>query len=149
MRFETEIRLSGKTATGIEIPPEVIHALGAGHRPAVRVTINGHAFSYTVARRGGHYLVGVNADVRKHARVAAGDRVDVEIELETGSREMAVPRDLAEAIEANPDAKAFFESLTPSQRKWFVVDVNGAKQPETRQRRITKSVDMLSEGRKH
>jgi len=40
-----------------------------------------------------------------------------------------VPPDLAEAIEAEPAAKAFFESLTPSQRKWFVLDVEGAKSP--------------------
>lgn len=59
-----------------------------------------------------------------------------------------MPPDLAEAIEAEPAAKAFFESLTPSQRKWFVLDVEGAKKPETRQRRIAKSMEMLREGKK-
>lgn len=149
MKFQTDIKLAGKAATGIEIPADVIDALGAGHKPAVTVTINGYSYSYTVARRGKRYLVGVNADTRERAGVAAGDRVEVEIELETGSREIAVPPDLAEAIEADPAAQAFFSSLTPSQRKWFVLDVEGAKRSDTRQRRITKSVEMLSNGEKH
>lgn len=148
MKFQTHVRLSGKTATGIEIPPEVIDAMGAGQKPAVRVTIGGYTFSSTVARRGGRYLLGINADTRERAGVAAGDRVEVEVELDTGSREVAVPPDLADAMKADPPAKAFFESLTASQRKWFVLDVEGAKQPETRQRRITKSIQMLREGKK-
>ncbi len=42
MRFRTTIQLNGKTATGIEVPEEVIDELGSGKRPPVRVTINGH-----------------------------------------------------------------------------------------------------------
>ena len=148
MKFQADVQLSGKTATGIEIPAEVIDALGAGHKPAVRVTMNGYTYSYTVARRGERYLVGVNADVRERAGVVAGDRVEVEIELETGSREILVPSDLAKTIEAEPAAQAFFDSLTASQRKWFVLEVEGAKRPETRQRRIAKSIEMLREGKK-
>ena len=148
MKFQADVQLSGKTATGIEIPAEVIDALGGGHKPSVTVTINGYTYSYTVARRGERYLVGVNADVRERAGVVAGDRVEVEIELETGSREILVPSDLAEAIEAEPAAQAFFDSLTASQRKWFVLEVEGAKRPETRQRRIAKSIEMLREGKK-
>lgn len=148
MKFQTDIQLSGKTATGIEIPPDVIDALGAGQKPAVRVTIGGYTYSSTVARRGERYLVGINAGTRERAGVAAGDRVEVEIELDTGSREAAVPPDLAEAMKAEPAAKAFFESLTASQRKWFVLDVEGAKAPETRQRRSARAIRMLREGKK-
>ena len=148
MRFQTDIQLSGRTATGIEIPADVIEALSAGRKPVVKVTINGYSYSSTVARRGERYLVGVNADTRKRAGVAAGDRVEVEIELETGSREMSVPPDLAGAIEADPAARAFFASLTASQRKWFVLDVEQAKRPETRQRRIAKAIEMLRAGKK-
>jgi len=149
MKFETVVQLAGKTATGIEIPPDVIEALGGGRKPAVRVTINGYTYSSTVARRGERYLLGINADSRRRAGVAAGDRVEVEIELDTGSREVEVPPDLADAIQAEPAAAAFFGSLTASQRKWFVQDVEGAKQAATRQRRIAKSVEMLRAGTKH
>ncbi len=42
MRFRTTIQQSGKSATGIRVPDDVIAALDAGKRPAVRVTINGY-----------------------------------------------------------------------------------------------------------
>ena len=61
MTFRTTLLLHGKSATGIEIPPEIVEAMGAGKKPPVRVTINGHAFQTTVAPRGGVFLVGVSA----------------------------------------------------------------------------------------
>jgi hypothetical protein len=39
MRFRTTIELGGKTATGFAVPDDVVAALGAGRRPAVRVTL--------------------------------------------------------------------------------------------------------------
>jgi len=42
MRFRTTLLQSGKTAVGIQVPTEVVEALGAGKRPPVRVTINVH-----------------------------------------------------------------------------------------------------------
>ena len=148
MRFRTAILTSGKTATGIEIPPEVIDALGGGKKPAVQVTIAGYTYRSTVASRGGRYMVGVNATNRERANVAAGDVVDVDIELDTGSREVEVPADFASALAREPKASSFFGTLTPSQRKWFVQDIEAAKKPETRLKRIDKAVQMLREGRK-
>jgi hypothetical protein len=148
MTFRTVIQLSGKTATGIEIPPDVIDALDGGKKPPVRVTIEGYTYQSTVASRGGRYLVGINAENRERAGVSAGDTVDVGIELDTGSRELPVPPDLAEALRREPAAEAFFATLTPSQRKWFILDIEGAKKPETRQRRVEKAVSMLREKRK-
>jgi hypothetical protein len=52
MRFPATLELAGKTATGFRIPDEVIDALGAGKKPAVRVTIRGYTYRSTVARRG-------------------------------------------------------------------------------------------------
>ena len=74
MRFHTIILHSGKNTTGIRVPEEVVEALGAGRRPAVRVTINGYTYRSTVAVMGGAYMVGVNAENRAGARVAGGGR---------------------------------------------------------------------------
>ena len=49
MRFRTVILAAGKTATGIEIPPQVVEALGAGRKPPIRVTIGAHSYRSTVA----------------------------------------------------------------------------------------------------
>jgi hypothetical protein len=147
MRFRTTILQSGKTATGIEVPVEVVEALGAGRRPAVTVTINGFTYRSTIAVMGGAYMVGVNAENRAGAGVAGGDEVDVDIELDTAPREVSVPEDLAAALDAEPKARATFDGLSYSNKSWHVLQVTGARTDETRQRRIARSVEMLKEGR--
>ena len=147
MRFRTTLLQGGKTATGIEIPPDVVEALGAGKRPPVRVTINGYTYRNTVAVMGGAYMVGVSAEHRAGAGIEAGDEIDVELDLDSAPRELAVPADFAAALDAEPDARRYFDGLSYSNRQWHVLSVEGAKTDETRQRRIAKSVAMLSEGR--
>ncbi len=95
MRFRTTVELGGKTATGLEVPAEVVDALGAGKKPPVTVTIGTHRYRSTVAVMGGRYMLPLSAENRAAAGVAAGD----------------------------------------------------AKTPETRQRRVTKALEMLREGR--
>ena len=147
MRFRTTIQQSGKTATGIQVPAEVVEALGSGKRPAVKVTINGYTYRSTVAALGGRYMVGVSAEHRAGAGVAGGDEVDVSIELDSAPREVRVPADLAAALDAEPGARRTFEDLSYSNKSWHVLQVEGAKTDETRQRRIAKSVDILRQGR--
>jgi hypothetical protein len=76
MRFRAISQLDGKTATGIRVPPEVVASLCPSSRPPVRVTVNGHPYRSSVASMGGEFLVGVSADNRMSARVAAGDEVE-------------------------------------------------------------------------
>ena len=147
MRFRTTLEQGGKTATGIRVPPEVVEALGAGRRPAVRVTINGHTYRSTVAVMGGAFMVGVSAENRAAARVSGGDEIDVDLELDVAPRVLTVPDDFAVALDAEPAARRFFDGLSYSNRQWHVLSVEGAKTAETRQRRIVKSVEMLREGR--
>ena len=144
MQFRTTILAAGKTATGIEVPVEVIEGLGSGKRPAVRVTINGQTYRSTVAPRGERYLVGVSAENRKLTGVAAGDRVEVTIALDTEPREVTVPADFAEALDREPRARQRFDGLSYSKRKSFVLPIEQAKTPETRQRRIAKAMKELS-----
>jgi Domain of unknown function (DUF1905) len=79
MRFHTTLQLHGKTATGIEVPAEIMTALGQGKRPRVTVTINGYSYPITVGSMGGRSLIPVSAEIRGKAGVAAGDEVDVEV----------------------------------------------------------------------
>jgi len=147
MRFRTTIQQGGKTATGIQVPDEVVDALGSGRRPAVKVTINGYTYRNTVAVMGGVYMVGVSAEHRAGAGVAGGDEVDVDVELDTAPREVTVPADFAAALDAEPNARRTFDGLSYSNKSWHVLQVTGAKTDETRQRRIAKSVDLLKQGR--
>ena len=147
MRFRTTLRLEGKTATGFEVPADVVESLGKGKRPPVRVTINGYTYRSTVAPYTEAYMLPLAAEHREAAGVKAGDEIEVELELDTAPREVRVPEDFAAALAANPAAKAFFEGVSYSNQSWHVLSIEGAKTAETRERRIAKSVAMLSEGR--
>ena len=148
MRFRTTVELGGKTATGLVVPADVVDALGAGKKPPVRVTIGGHTYRSTVAVRGGRYLLPLSAENRAGAGVAAGDEVDVDVELDDQPREVAVPADLAAALEGDDAARKTFEGLPYSHRQRHVLAVEEARTPETRQRRITKALETLREGRR-
>lgn len=145
MQFQGTIELSGKTSTGFQVPDDVVSALGAGKRPAVRVTINGYPYRSTIASMGGRFMLPVSAEIREHAGVAAGDVVDVELVLDTEPREVEMPPDFATALDADIDARQFFDGLSFSKKRWFVENIKGAKTAETRERRISNAVSQLRE----
>jgi hypothetical protein len=145
VRFTTTLFQEGKTATGIVVPDELVEQLGHGKKPPVRVTLGDHTYASTVAVMGGRFLVPVSAANREAAGVAAGDEVEVTLVLDTAPRVIEIPTDLAAALD--PAARAFLDGLSPSQQKWHVTQVEGAKTDETRQRRIARSVELLSAGK--
>ena len=146
MKFHTTIKQDGNN-TGIEVPEEIVAQLGAGKRPPVRVTLNGYTYRNTVAVMGGKYMISVSKDVREKSGVKGGDTLEVELELDTSPREVELAPDFAAALAADPAAQQFFDKLSPSKKGWHVYQVEGAKTPETRQRRIEKSVAMCREGK--
>jgi Domain of unknown function (DUF1905)/Bacteriocin-protection, YdeI or OmpD-Associated len=143
MKFRATVELGGKTATGIRVPDETVTALGGGNRPRVRVTLAGHTYRTSVARMRGEFKFPVSASVRERAGIAAGDEVDVEIELDHAPRELTISGELAEALDRQPDARGAFDSLSYTNRKRHVVAVEGAKTAETRERRIAKILNEL------
>jgi hypothetical protein len=143
MRFRTTLLQSGKTAVGMQVPNEVVAALGAGKRPPVRVTINGYTYRNTIAVMGGVFMVGVSAENREKAHVAGGDAVDVDIDLDTEPRQLTLPPDFSEALDHQPDAKRLFNTLSHSRQQALVLPIDQAKTPETRQRRIDKALQSL------
>jgi uncharacterized protein YdeI (YjbR/CyaY-like superfamily) len=112
----------------------------------VRVTINGYTYRSSVAPMSGAFMLGISAEVREQAGVAAGDRVNVELELDTAPREVTVPADLAKAFEGEPAAKRAFEDLSYSRKRWYVEGIDGAKKPQTPQRRVEKAIEDLRGG---
>jgi hypothetical protein len=148
-KFTTTLLLHGKTATGMEVPPEVVESLGAGKKPPVRVTIGDHTYRSTIAPRKDRYLLGVSADNRERAGVEAGDEVEVELELDTEPRLIELPGDLAEALGTDTQAKDFYDGLTPSQQGSYVNWVESAKKAETRESRVAKSVEKLRADQKN
>jgi hypothetical protein len=147
VRFRARILQTGKTTMGFEIPPAVVESLGAGKRPPVSVTINGYTYRNTVAVMGVAYMIGVSSEHRGPAGVSGGQEVDIDLALDTAPREVEVPSDLTAALDADPAARATFDKLSYSNKSWHVLQATGTKNPETRARRIEKSVAALREGR--
>ncbi len=146
MRFRATIELSGRTATGIEVPAAVVTGLGPSRRPPVRVTIAGYTYRSSVASLAGRFMLPVSAEVRAGAGVAAGDEVDVDLELDTEPREVTVPPDLGEALDRDEEARRAFEALSYSARLRHVLSIEGARTAETRRRRVDKVVGELAAG---
>lgn len=147
MRFTTTIQGSGNK-TGIEVPGDVVSELGAGKRPPVVVTINGKSYRSSIAVMGGQNLVSLSAANREFVGVAAGDTVEVNLELDTQPRVVEMPEDLAFALAAEPAAQEFFATLSYSAQRRYIEPLAEAKTPETRERRITKVVADLKAGKK-
>jgi hypothetical protein len=143
-KFRATLDLAGKTATGMAVPPEVVESLGAGRRPPVSVTINGHTWRSTIAVYGGRFFLGVSAENREKAGVGAGQALDVTVALDTAPREVTVPADLTKALKRQAGATQAFEALSYTGRKEIVVSIEGAKTAETRQRRIDKALAELA-----
>jgi hypothetical protein len=146
MRFHATIERSGKTATGIEVPADVLAALGPGKRPSVRVTINGYSYPSTVGTMGGRSLIPVSAEVRGQAGVSAGDNVPVDVVADAAPRRVEVPADLSAALGREPAAQQAFDRLSYSGQRRYVLAIEQAKTAQTRQRRIDKAVAELSAG---
>jgi hypothetical protein len=147
MKFRSIIQLNGKTATGIQVPAEVVAALGSSKKPAVRVTINGYTYRSSVASMGGVFMLPVSSEHRQGAGVNAGDEVEVDLELDNEAREVNVPADFAQALDQDEAARRFFDSLSYSNKSRHVLAIEQAKTAETRQRRIEKAISQLHEGR--
>ena len=141
------MELRGRTATGVQVPLEVVEALGGGKHPPVRVTINGFAYRSSIAFYGGQIVLGISAENRSATGVKPGDEIEVDVELDTEVRVVTVPDDFGRSLDADPAARKFFDRLSYSNKRRFVIPIDDARSPETRQRRIEKTVAQMREGR--
>jgi hypothetical protein len=148
LSFETTVFQSGNN-TGIVVPDEIVEQLGRGKKPPVKVTINDYTYRNTVAVYGGQFMIGISADNRSKAKVKGGDTITVTLELDTEPREVALPADFEKALSKNTVAKKFFESLSYSNKRHYVLPIEEAKATETRQRRIEKALTDLAAGKKN
>ncbi|WP_104043127.1 YdeI/OmpD-associated family protein [Arthrobacter sp. ZGTC412] len=147
MKFTTTIQGSGNK-TGIEVPEQVVSELAAGKRPPVVVTINGKSYRSSIAVMGGQNLISLSAANREFVGVAAGETVEVELDLDTQPRIVEVPEDLAAALAAEPAAQEFYATLSYSAQRRYLEPLGEAKTAETRSRRIAKVVADLKAGKK-
>ncbi len=149
MRKQFKVKLfgSGKAeVAGMNIPFDVKKVWGKARVP-ITGTINGFKFRSTVAPMGGEYFVCVNRQMREGGQCGVGDTVRVIMEPDTAPRTIEPPPDLKRALKTNPAARAAWDRYSYTYRKEFARWITEAKRPETRARRLEKSVAMLAAGR--
>jgi len=139
MRFQATVIPSGN-ATAVEIPPDVMQALGPQGRPPIAITINGHGWRSRVAAMRGLHLIGISAAHRAAAGIAEGDVVEVDVVLDDQPREVGEPSELAAALDAAPHARGAFDRLPFGLKQKHVRSIEEARSAEVRQRRIAKLV---------
>jgi hypothetical protein len=136
----------GGAWTCLRIPLDVPALFKTRARVSVRGSINGFPFRTSIFPMGdGCFFMMVNKAMQKGAAVKAGDRVRVVLEKDDAPRTVSVPRDLQKALRDHPEAGAAFKAMCYSHRKEYVDWITGAKQRETRERRIQKAILMIAE----
>lgn len=128
---------------GLEVPQEVVDALGGGKRPRVTITINGHSWKSMIAIMRGRHLIGLSNANRQAAGLVTGDEVEVDVEFNPEPPVVVEPADFARALDADPAARTAYDHLSYSHKREHVLAIESAKKPETRARRIDKAVAML------
>jgi hypothetical protein len=148
MKFRTVILQAGKNTTGIEVPDDVVSALGAGKKPPVTITLNGdYTYRSSIASLGGKFMIPLSAEHREASGIGGGDEVEVDVALDTAPREVTLPPDFAEALANDVPARESWNSLSYSNQRRHVLAIEDAKTPETRQRRIATSIETLHAGK--
>ena len=148
-RFRALVERGERSAVcAIHFPFDVEQTFGArGHVP-VRGTLNGAPFRASIFKMGGRHFMVVNRRLRESAGVSGGETVPVVIERDTEARVITPPADLARALKTNKDAQATWNGLSYTHRREHVEHLEDAKKPETRQRRLEKSIALLAAGTK-
>jgi hypothetical protein len=143
-KFRATLQTDDESAfTYIVVPFNAQTVFGRG-RPPVRVTVNGYAYRSTLAPYGSEYYLAVNQAVRSGARVQVGDRVTVIMEADEAPRPIKAPTDLTRALKASPPAQTRWKELSYTHQKEYVTAIEDAKRPETRARRIERTVERLA-----
>ena len=126
----------------VELPFDPKEAFGKVRAP-VKVTVNGYTFRTTIAAMGGPPCIGMRTSYREAAGLEGGERVEVRVELDTEERVVTPPADLVKALKAAPPAWERWGELSYSHQREHAEAVEGAKKPETRERRVANAVAMV------
>jgi bacteriocin resistance YdeI/OmpD-like protein/uncharacterized protein DUF1905 len=142
--FEATLEPSGRGGGHlVEIPEDVVTKLGGAARIPVKASFNGVPYRGSIVRMGGVSVLGVLNAIMAQAGVRTGDTLRVVVENDRQPREVAVPDELAKALGRSRAAREFFGSLSYSHQREYVQRITEAKRPETRVRRIDRSIEML------
>jgi len=130
----------------ILVPPEVVADFGKKGQVKVKATVEGYSYRTSIAPYSGQHYLGVRKEIREAVGKTDGDTLRITMEVDDEPRIVETPQDFAHAMESQGSVRAFFDKLSYTHQNEYVEWITGAKKDETRQRRVEKAVQMLSEG---
>jgi hypothetical protein len=146
-KFKVKLLSHAGSESAILKPPfdaaEVFRRKG---RVAVKGTLNGFPFRSSLMNMGDGHMMVINAQMRAGAGCRAGDTVAVVMEIDEDKRIVDVPAYLKKLIASDPKVKEQWSELSFTHQKEYVREIEGAKRPETRQKRIVAMMDALRTG---
>jgi len=150
-KFRFKATIEGKEAgvvAAITPPFDVKETFGVQGRVAVRGTINGFPFRSSLMPMGGCHMMPVSTALREGAGAEPGDVVDVVMERDQEERTVEAPPELKKELAKNKKARERWDGLAFTHKKEMAVSISGAKQEETKKRRLAKVMDVLKTGKK-
>ncbi|MEO0557672.1 MAG: YdeI/OmpD-associated family protein [Bacteroidota bacterium] len=119
----------------LPLPVDVDAAFRADKVRRVVATLNGLTVRRGIQNRkaSGRHLA-LSRDLMRQLEVAYGDLVEVEMQADPNPDHVDLG-ELAAALEADPEAKARFDTFTPGRQRGLAHYVTSAKRPETREGR--------------
>ncbi len=146
--FRAEIEEGRGGGAVISIPFDVRAVYGTGGQVKVKATFDGEPYRGSIAPMGGgRHAIGVSKAIRVAIGKEVGDTVKVTLERDTEPRTVEVPGDLVAALRKSKTARERFDKLSYTHRREYARWIEEAKKQETRERRVAKAIEMLSEGR--
>ena len=145
-QFKTVVAKSGSRVY-IPLPFNPNEVWGVKQRHHITGTVNGHGVRGSLGSDGTQYFLLLGAAWRRDCGIDEGTKVDVVLSPE-GPQSEGLSQDVASALEAEPQAKAFFESLATFYRNTYIKWIESAKRPETRAARINEMIELLKAGKK-
>ncbi|UPK70011.1 YdeI/OmpD-associated family protein [Chitinophaga filiformis] len=149
--FDAVIVQHGSMNAGyVEFPYDVQELYGVKGQVKVKALIDGKVtYRGSLAKMGTTcHILGITQAIRKELGKELGDTIHVVLEQDLAPREVILPEEVAALFSKHPGAKAFFDTLSYTDRKEYIVWITSAKREETKQNRLGLLIEKLKNGRK-
>ncbi|OJV61687.1 MAG: antitermination protein NusB [Clostridiales bacterium 38-18] len=137
-------KVNGKNASYIT-PPFDIQVVFGSKRVKVKATFDGIPYRGSIVIMGGITMLGITQDIRDQLNKSYGDTIHVTLEKDEEERMVELSEDVLNKLNSNIKAKAFFDSLSYSHKRQYILWIESSKKEETRHTRIEKMIQMLEE----
>ncbi len=143
-KFKAIIKKGRSGGAFVDVPVDIEKTFGTKGRVKVNAVFdNSISYRGSIAPMHGKHVLGIRKEIRKKLGKDIGDTISVVFEEDTKPRTVEIPDDLAEKLKRNLKILEQFYKLSYTHKKEYVKWINDAKKPETRKRRIQKTLEML------